>query len=211
MNFDAMQNKGPSHKEQKATPQAFDPFNDRLSRDIRNSLSDAFVESLKQKDAECYLNCSQKWLKKELAPAHRDYIQNRIQRYGLAFQGIQQKQIDDARVQAVILWNYGLFFEVHDILEDIWHKTQGDEHQAVKGLIKAAGVYVHLESDRLNSAERLAIKSVRLLQAYKDVLGFISNLNVLIGALKTCDPVPPVLKSSSHEQERNKYGKQADQ
>lgn len=205
-----MQNKSPSDKNI-AIHQAFDPFNDRLSRDIRNSLTDAFTASLKQKDTCSYLNRSRKWLKKELTPAYKDYIQDRVRRYDLAFQRIQEEQIDDARIQAVILWNYGLFFEVHDILEDIWHKTQGDEKQAVKGFIKAAGVYVHLESDRLNSAKRLAIKSVGLLQQYEDFLGFISNLNGLIGALKTRDPVPPTLKLSSHEHERNKYGNQDDQ
>ena len=192
-----MKNKRLSGEKQKAVPETFDPFNDRLSRDIRNSLSDAFTASLVQKDAGCYLDRSQWWLKKELASAYKDYIQDRIVRYDLAFQRIQQEQIDNARIQAVILWNFGLFFEVHDILEDIWHKTQGEEHHAVKGLIKAAGVYVHLQSDRLNSAERLAMKSVRLLQEFEDSLGFIANLNVLIDALKTCDPVPPKLRLSS--------------
>ena len=210
MKFAAMKNKRLSGKKQKTDPETFDPFNSRLSRDIRNSLSDAFKVSLKQRDAGCYLNRSQKWLKKDLAPACRNYVQDRIRRYDMAFQRIQGEQIDNARIQAVILWNYRLFFEVHDIVEDIWHKTQGDEHQAVKGFIKAAGVYVHLESGRVNSAQRLAIKSVRLLQEFEDGLGFISNLNVLIGALKICDPIPPVLKSS-YEQERNKNGKQADQ
>ena len=194
-----MQNKNLSDKKQKSAPAKFDPFNNRLSRDIRNSLTDAFMTSLKQKDAGCYLDQSQKWLKRELAPVYKDYLQDRVQRYGRVFQQIQQKQIDDARIQAVILWNDGLFFEVHDILEDIWHKKQGDERQAIQGLIKAAGVYVHLESDRLNSAERMALKSVRLLKDHEKELRFISNLNFLISALETCNPVPPTLKLSSPE------------
>ncbi len=211
MKFIAMKNKRLSDKKQKPAPEKFDPFNQRLSRDIRNSLTDAFMTSLKQKNAGCYLDLSQRWLNKDLASVYKDYIQDRVLRYGRAFQRIQQEQIDNARIQAVILWNDGLFFEVHDILEDIWHKKQGNERQAVKGLIKAAGVYVHLESDRLNSAERLALKSVRLLKEYEKELGFISNLNVLISALENCDPVPPTLKLSSPEQERNKYGIQSDQ
>ncbi len=192
-----MQNKNLSDKKQKPAPAKFDPFNNRLSRDIRNSLTDAFMTSLKQKDAGCYLDQSQKWLNRELAPVYIDYLQDRVQRYDRVFQQIQQKQIDDARIQAVILWNDGLFFEVHDILEDIWHKKQGDERQAIQGLIRAAGVYVHLESDRLNSAERMALKSVRLLEQYEKELAFISNLKILISALETGDPVPPTLKLSS--------------
>ena len=205
-----MQKNSLPDKKQKAAPKTFNPFNDRLSRDIRNSLSDAFMVSLKQRDADCYLNRSQMWLKREIPIAHKDYVRDRIRRYDSVFQRIRQERIDSARIQAVLLWNYGLFFEVHDILEDIWHQKQGDEHQAVKGLIKAAGVYVHLESDRLNSAERLAGKSARLLQQYAHYLGFISNLNVLIGALKTGNPVPPKLKFSSLEQEGKNHGKHAD-
>ena len=211
MKFAAMKNKRQSDKKQKSASEKFDPFNDRLSRDIRNSLTDAFMTSLKQKDAGCYLDLSQKWLNKELASVYKDYIQDRVQHYDLVLERIQQEHIDDARIQAVILWNNGLFFEVHDILEDIWHKKQGDERRAIQGLIKAAGVYVHLESDRLNSAERLALKSVRLLKEYEKVLGFILNLKVLISALENGDPVPPRLKLSLPEQERNKYGRQSDQ
>ena len=200
-----------SDKKQKPAPEKFDPFNDRFSRDIRNSLTDAFMTSLKQKDAGCYLDQSQKLLKRESASVYKDYIQDRVQRYDLVFERIQQEHIDDARIQAVILWNNGLFFEVHDILEDIWHQKQGDERRAIQGFIKAAGVYVHLESDRLNSAERLALKSVRLLKEYEKVLGFISNLSVLISALENGDPVPPTLELSSPEQERNKHGIPSDQ
>jgi len=172
----------------------FDPFNDRLSRDVRNSLSEAFVASLMQMEEGGYLEQSQEWLRQGLTRTYRQYIQDRIQRYDLAFQQIQKKQIDDARIQALILWNHGLFFEVHDILESIWHKTKGNEHRAIKGLIKAAGVYVHREYNRTSSAQRLAAKSANLLNTYAGILGFISNLNVLIEALNTSNPLPPVLE-----------------
>ena len=189
-----MQNKTLSDKLPKAVPKTFDPFNDRLSRDVRNSLSEAFVASLMQREASGYLEQSQEWLKQGLTRNYKEYIQDRIRRYDLAFQQIQQEQIDDARIQALILWNHGLFFEVHDILESIWHKTKGDEHQAIKGLIKAAGVYVHREYNRTGSAQRLAAKSVDLLNTHAGILGFISNLNILMEALKTDAPLPPVLE-----------------
>jgi hypothetical protein len=189
-----MQDKTLSDKSEKASPKTFDPFNDRLSRDVRNSLSEAFVTSLEQGKRNAYLELSQHWFDKGLADTYREYIQDRIRRYDLAFQQIQQEQINDARIQALILWNHGLFFEVHDILESIWHKTQGDEHQAIQGLIKAAGVYVHREYNRTGSAQRLAAKSVDLLRTYAGILGFVSNLGVLIEALKTNNPQPPVLE-----------------
>jgi hypothetical protein len=194
-----MQNKSQLDNEKKAASRSFDPFNDRLSRDIRNSLSDALVASLKQRKAEVYLEQSRKWFEKKPVAFYSEYIQDRIRRYDLTFQKIQRNHLDDARIQALILWNHGLFFEVHDILEDIWHKTQAEERQAIKGLIKAAGVYVHLEYNRSDSAERLAVKAAGLLRKYAGNLGFISNLNALISALKTCNPLPPILEYSNAE------------
>ena len=189
-----MQDKTISDTSESASPKTFDPFNDRLSRDVRNSLSEAFVVSLEQRTRNAYLELSRSWFEKGLPDACREYIHDRISRYDLAFQQILLKQINDARIRALILWNHGLFFEVHDILESIWHKTKGDEHRAIKGLIKAAGVYVHREYNRTGSAQRLAAKSVDLLNTYAGILGFITNLNVLIEALNTSDPLPPVLE-----------------
>jgi hypothetical protein len=191
-----MPNKKRSDIRKKTAPKTFDPFNDRLSRDIRNSLTEAFVTSLKQKDSRHYKNLSRQWLAKEPGLLYNEYIENRLQCYDLVFDYIRQSHVDDDRLQALILWNQRLFFEVHDLLEDIWHKTEGDEYQAIKGLIQAAGVYVHMESNHREAVKRLAAKSVVLIRNYAHRLGFISNLSALINALETCDPVPPVLKHS---------------
>ena len=115
----------------------------------------------------------------------------------------QKKPVDDARGQAVILWNSGLYFEVHDILKDIRHKTKGDERQALKGLIRAAGDCVHLENHGNESAKRLADKSTGLIRKYSRLPGFIANFDELIDALKVCNPVPPKLKYAAFESERN--------
>lgn len=189
-----MHTKSTSDKKRKKARKRFDPFTDRLSRDIRNSLAEAFVTSFKQKDASHYKNLSRQWLTKGLPLLYNEYIQKRLQCYDLVFNDIRNSQVDDARQLAVILWNNGLFFEVHDILEDIWHETQGDEYQAIKGLIQAAGVYVHMEYNRREAVKRLADKSVILIRKYAHQLGFISNLKVLITALENHDPVPPVLR-----------------
>ena len=93
-----MQNKSQSDNEKKAASRLFDPFNDRLSRDIRNSLSDALVASLKQRKAEVYLEQSREWFEKELVTFYTEYIRDRIRRYDLALQHIRHSQIADARV-----------------------------------------------------------------------------------------------------------------
>jgi hypothetical protein len=62
-------------KKKKNTPDRFDPFTDRLSRDIRNNLTEAFVISLKQKDSRHYKNLSRQWLAKGLGLIYNEYIQ----------------------------------------------------------------------------------------------------------------------------------------
>ena len=67
----AMQKEGISDTKRKTAPKRFNPFTDRVSRDIRNSLSEAFVKSLKAMDQSDYRKTSHKWLSKNLAPMRR--------------------------------------------------------------------------------------------------------------------------------------------
>lgn len=171
----------------------FDPFTDRLSRDIRNSLSEAFINSLTHKDRSFFANTAEQWLSGSLSSVYADYIEKRLERYHLVFDQIDRLGITEALRQTVLLWNAGLFFEVHEHVESIWHKTSGDEREALKGLIKAAGVYVHLELDHQQAAQNLAGKAEALLRKYRHVLSFISNLDDLLKSLKAVDSLPPQL------------------
>lgn len=53
-------------------------------------------------------------------------------------------------------FNRQLFYEAHDVLEDLWlldrHGPSGD---FFKGLIQLAGAFVHLQKNRLRPAEAL--------------------------------------------------------
>jgi predicted metal-dependent hydrolase len=53
-------------------------------------------------------------------------------------------------------FNRQLFYEAHDVLEDLWledrHGTDGNFY---KGLIQLAGAFVHLQKDRLHPAAAL--------------------------------------------------------
>ncbi len=53
-------------------------------------------------------------------------------------------------------FNHQLFYEAHDVLEDLWlldrHGPSGD---FFKGLIQLAGAFVHLQKNRLRPAEAL--------------------------------------------------------
>ena len=175
----------------------FDPFTNRTARDIRNSLSDAFVAALAAKEPEQYLNIAQKWQEQNLSARHSEYITNRLLRYDLVFDEIQAGRIEDPLQRALVIWNQRLFFEFHDHLETIWKSATGDQRQALKGLIKAAGVYIHLEQHHRQAAESLAMKSYQLLRQYVHCLAFIANYETLLDKLESGDPVPPLLKRIS--------------
>jgi hypothetical protein len=173
----------------------FDPFNNRLARDIRNGLSEALIGALVELNHEVYLHAAGKWNAENLPPEHRAYIQDRLQRYRAVLRQIQDQRLNDPFIQALVIWNQGLFFEFHEHLETIWRDSTGDERQALMGMIKAAGVYVHLEFHHQQAAERLAAKSIHLLNKYSHCLAFIANLDILVAKLKDVDSGPPQLNN----------------
>jgi hypothetical protein len=178
-------------------PERFDPFTDRRARDIRNSLSEAFVATIAAQNPDGYLKIAQHWREKNLSSRHADYIADRLLRYKNALDAIQSGEFTDPLQQAVAIWNQGLYFEFHDHLEDLWKDATGDKRQALKGLIKAAAVYIHLEQDHQQAAESLALKAHALLQQYCHCLTFIANTETLLTKLKTGEPQPPQLEISS--------------
>lgn len=189
-----MNNQSASSQPEKACAVRFDPFGNRLSRDIRNTLAESYVDALQQLDESVYRLVAEQWLAKNLDDEFAGYIQDRIKRYDRTFNQIQKTCSQDAKRQALIIWNHGLFFEVHEHLERIWQKTAGDEYQGLKGLIQAAGVYIHLKYDHPAAAEKLALKSSNRIRNYADSLTFIANLNLLLDKLETLDPTPPQLE-----------------
>jgi len=53
-------------------------------------------------------------------------------------------------------FNRGLFYEAHDVLEQLWlQDRQGPNGSFYKGLIQLAGAFVHLQKDRLRPAAAL--------------------------------------------------------
>ena len=187
------------------TPNRFDPFTDRTARDIRNTLSESFTAALAAGDPGKYLIEARNWREQNTAALHADYITDRLRRYDRVFDAIREDGIDDPLQQALVIWNRGLFFEFHDHLEGVWKSATGDQKQALKGLIKAAGVYIHLEHHHLQPAQSLALKAYRLLRNYAHCLAFIDNHKTLLEKLKSADPEPPRLRRSlqkAHKTER---------
>jgi predicted metal-dependent hydrolase len=42
-------------------------------------------------------------------------------------------------------WNEKRYYEAHDVLEELWLKTKSPDAEYFKGLIQAAGAFVHLQ------------------------------------------------------------------
>ena len=173
----------------------FDPFNNRLSRDIRNTLSEAFMVALARMEPSTYQDAAGGWFAKNPPSILVEYIQDRLRRYDRVWEQINNGALNEPLVQSLVLWNNGLFFEFHDHLEGLWKQATGDRRQALKGLINAAGVYIHNEFDHQQAVTNLATKSYKLIRQYAHCLAFIENLDTLLQKLKTLDSNPPRLEN----------------
>src|SRR5262245_65475667 len=71
----------------------------------------------------------------------------------------------DALAAAAILFDAGLHFEVHELLEPRWSRSQGQERQALQGLIQVAVGYQHLANGNLAGARALLDEGARRLWA----------------------------------------------
>jgi hypothetical protein len=101
-----------------------DPYSDRLSRDIRNSLSSALVQALAENVDDCLSAAANEWLAKATAPVYQTFIKDRLTLYRQSLDEIRAHRLSDPRYQAICLWNLGLFFEMHELLEPLWQKTR---------------------------------------------------------------------------------------
>ncbi len=171
----------------------FDPFNDRLARDIRNTLSKSFMNSLDIGKINPVTDEADVFLSKGLEKKYVSYIKDRISRYMSCLEEIKTNSINDPLRQALILWNKGLFFEVHERVEDVWMTTTGKNRKALQGLIRAAGTYVHLQNDNIKAAKSMAEKAVEALSRYHNKLPFLRNYKDLIQHLKDLNLDPPYL------------------
>lgn len=174
----------------------FDPFSDRLARDIRNSLSTALVEVLTGGPPQAVTERAESWLSRHLAPVYQNYIHDRCERYEQVVGEIEKLHLSEPRLQAAILWNHHLFFELHELLETIWHSAKGIRRTALKGLIQAAGVYVHVSRGKPEAGFGLALKARQNLAAGAEQLAFIANLDAILQWLEQPSAAPPDLVCS---------------
>jgi hypothetical protein len=171
----------------------FDPFNDRRSRELRNTLSEQFIEVVQRSDSQAFRLFCDHWEAVDLGGVYREYLEIRLNRYRKAFAQFERDDIRAPLRQSMVLWNVGLYFEVHELLENIWHTAEEPLRSVLKGLIQAAGVHVHFLWGHQSAAEKLARKAHQHLSDNREGAAFIANLDELLDHLERVDPQPPVL------------------
>lgn len=174
------------------TNQLFNPYEDRLSRDIRNNLSEAFAESVETRNSDKLTHIVEYYRQQPLADYYRDYLEDRYTRYEQALTIIRDG-ITDPIHQGLVLWNLGLFFEVHEVLEHVWYSAGGNMKMTLQALIRAAGVYIKREYGFNDAAKRIAAKAIPVIEANQDILEGYFKTKKLTSALNNLEDLPPEL------------------
>jgi hypothetical protein len=84
--------------------------------------------------------------------------------------------VEGALERAAVLWNAGLFFEVHEVLEAVWKSAAGAVRQALQGVIQIAVAYHHLAHDNRRGARTLLTEGRERLRSVP--VGTLSPLDV---------------------------------
>lgn len=162
----------------------FDPFNNRLARDIRNELAKSFLQSLIERDLSLCKKRAARYLEQDLEQIYQVYIRTRLEKYDEIFAAVEQGQIDDELQQAEIFWEYGLYFEMHELLEEVWKKAEGNERKALQGLIRAAGMKIHTVNGNFKAAASMGRKAQAALQLYGKVLIRFHKLESILAEIQ---------------------------
>lgn len=170
-----------------------DPFMDRLCRDIRNDMSAALMRSLRHLDLTPVQEVASKYLAADLQLKYIRYIDDRMCQYSKVLQHISSSHSTDAFFRSLVLWDEGLFFEVHEILEQDWLQSSGTAKLILQAMIRAAGMYVHLDHGNVKGAASMAAKAVETFEANRGEVPGILDIDLLLGKLRNVDPVPPKL------------------
>ena len=78
-------------------------------------------------------------------------------------------QGDEAELRrGVALFNAGLYFECHELLEGVWRATPGPERAFYHGIVQAAAAFYHYEKHNLHGARTLLTKGFQKLEGFPD-------------------------------------------
>jgi predicted metal-dependent hydrolase len=83
--------------------------------------------------------------------------------------------MSDPLEDGIIFFNAGLYFEAHEVWEDLWRPAYGPDRTFYQGLIQAAVGMHHLARGNLNGASSQLQKALSKLEKYPDTFRHIDN------------------------------------
>ncbi len=104
-------------------------------------------------------------LRPEFLP-HLDYYRRQTARLVAALEQARGEGAGDALRSAAILLEAGLYFECHELLEEVWRTTRGPERDFYHGLIQVAAAFYHAEKGNWHGARVLLDKGLDKLRRY---------------------------------------------
>jgi uncharacterized protein len=99
--------------------------------------------------------------------------------------------------RGIALFNAGLFFECHELLEEVWRATNGPAKDFYHGIVQVAASFYHYEKRNQHGAQTLLRKGLQRLAAYPDEyqsvrLGeFRANLHRWMERFASREPADP--------------------
>ena len=90
--------------------------------------------------------------------------------------------INDSRFEiGMKLFNSCQWYKSHDVFEEIWHETGGNERQLIQGILQVAVAQVHLENGNFNGATILYGEALGRLKKFH-----LANFGLDIEGLSNC-------------------------
>jgi predicted metal-dependent hydrolase len=94
-------------------------------------------------------------------------VSHKSARIAAMIESFQGRELDAQYLGFFDCFNRQLFYEAHDVLEDLWLKDRhGADGKFYKGLIQLAGAFVHLQKQRLRPAAALFQLALANLEKY---------------------------------------------
>ncbi len=93
---------------------------------------------------------------------------------------MEHRRHTDFFEQGIELFNSGRFFECHEVWEEIWKRSDGDEKLFYQGMIQAAVAILHALRGNPDGARSLLEKSLAKLDAMP-----AEHMGIALGELRT--------------------------
>ncbi len=164
----------------------FDPFENRLCRNIRNDIGYGFVKSVQQRSLAPFNSALKKYHNNADNPPFKSYINHRLTLVKKILM-----QIDSGRLKTVnefsilmFVWSHQLYYEFHEWVEELWLPANGNYKKSLQGLIFASVALEHHQYNRQIPAQKLSIKAIAKLERHGLLLPELINTEVIVDALK---------------------------